>query len=188
MTGELRYTLRVVRWAPLAAVLAFAVGIGTLLRLGDVNVPSQLSVAIIGAIAASVALSLDDPAHALINAVPVGARRRIGLRIAFIGPVAIVGWLLLGALGRWAFETPLQSVGARALIALTVAGIATTVVARHRRPEGAATVGAAVALGWALSLNIARDGIVTDMSTVWIRSPWTVVVAALAVAVLATRR
>ncbi len=174
VTDQLRYTVRVVHWAPLGVVIAVAVAVGAILRVGDGDMSGQLSVAIIGGIAAAVALSLDDPAHKLLSAVPVGVRRRLALRVAFVVPTAIVGWVLIDALAGWVFDRPIGGPGVSALLALTIVGVAATVVAQRRSPERAASIGASIALGWALSITLTGEGILGDVSSAWIHHPWIV--------------
>lgn len=174
MTDQLRYTVRVVHWAPLGAVIAVAVAVGAILRVGDGDISGQLSVAIIGAIAAAVALSLDDPAHKTLSALPVGVRRRLALRVAFVAPTAIIGWVLIDALAGWAFDRPIDGPGVSALLALTIVGIAVTVVAQRHSPERAASIGASIALGWALSITLVDEGTLGDMSSAWTHHPWIV--------------
>lgn len=188
MIDQLRYTARLVRWPPLGVVTLIALALGTTLRVGSAAMPTQLGVAVIGAIAASVALSLHDPAWELLGPVPISVGRRTALRVALAGPVALASWLVLNGLGRWISGTDLEHIETMGLVALIAAGVAATVFAHHRRPDDAATIGASVVLGWALTGTLAPEGPIADVSEAWIRQPWAVAALASTVAVLAARR
>jgi len=184
---QLRYTVRLVHWSPMAIVAAVALALGTVAELGGAHLPAALAVAVIGGVAASVALSLDDPAHALLRPLPIGLGRRMAWRVAVAAPIALAGWLALDHFGTWSAEPALGGTGMNALVALTTTGVAVVLVAHRRRPDAAAAVGAAAALGWAL-LHLLPLGPLADPATVWMGHPWAVTALASTVALLAARR
>lgn len=184
----IRYTVRAMSWVPLAVAAtvatAIVVGLGLLAR----PVPDHSVVLLGGAFAAAVALSLDDPAHALVAPMPVGPRRRVVLRTGLAGGAAVAMWLLLSVLERWLGDAPSTSPGIRGVVALAVVGVAVTVVAARWFPDVAAPIGAAVAFGWALGTNIVPDDALLGLTTAWIAHSTAVTGLGVVGVFVATRR
>lgn len=184
----IRYTVRAMAWAPLAIAATIATAIVIGLGLLGRPLPADSVVLLGGAFAAAVALSLDDPAHALVAAMPVGPRRRVLLRAGLAGGVAATAWLLLTGIERWLGDAPLAAPGIRGVIALAAVGVAVTVAMARRSPDLAASVGAAVAFGWALSTNIVPNGALLGLSTAWIAHTSAVTGLGAIGVIVATRR
>ena len=145
-----------------------------LLHFAERGASTSLAAAVVGALAATVALGLDDPAHALLAPVPVGARHRIGVRVALVVPVAVLGVVGFDAVtGAHSAAT-----GIAQLLALAATAVAVAVVAGSFRPDAAPTLGAAVALGWSLSAALVPEGVLGDLASLWYRHPWLVVAVA----------
>ena len=184
----IRYTMRAMRWTPLAiagcgaGVVVFGLGL-----LGR-PVPAFALALFGGAVAGAVALSLDDPAYALVAAMPVGPRRRVGLRAVLAGSVAVGAWLVLSVVGTRVADVSFAAVGLRALIALMAAAVAVTAIVLRVRPDVAASIGAAVGFGWALSTNIVPDDALLGLSTAWIAHTSAVTGLGAIVVYVATRR
>lgn len=187
MTGFVVNTARALRWGPPAIVVGVGVVSGAALRLGGTGAMPSMAALMAGAMAATVALSLDDPAHALLAAVPIGPRRQAVLRVAISGPVALAGWLLFQAADP-RDTAAAGGLGVPALLALIGAGVATAMLVRPRRPDAAAAAGAAVALGWALAPVVLGRGMLYDVTTAWARYPWAVLAGAAVVITVDRRR
>ena len=184
MSDEVRYTIRALPWAAILPLGLGATALAVLLHLADRGASTSLPAAVVGALAATVALGLDDPAHALLAPVPVGARHRIGVRVALVVPVAVLGVVGYDAVtGAHSVDT-----GIAQLLALAATAIAVAAFVRSYRPDAAPTFGAAVALGWSMSATLVPDGVLGDLSSLWYRHPWFVVAVATIGFALAPRR
>jgi hypothetical protein len=184
VSDELRYTIRALPWAAILPLGLGATALAVQLHLADRGASASLAAAVVGALAATVALGLDDPAHALLAPVPVEARHRIGARVALVLPVAVLGVVGFDAVtGAHSAIT-----GIAQFLALAMTAIAVVAIARPYRPDAAPTLGAAVALGWSLSATLVPDGALGDLASLWYRHPWLVVAAAGLGFALAPRR
>lgn len=160
---------------------------GAVLRLGGAGGGPSLAALLAGGLAAAVALSTDDAAHALLEAQPVSLRRRALARVALVSPPAVAGWLVCIAVGG-ASTVPSGGVGVPAFVALAGTGVAAAVVVQRRRPDVAAAAGAAVVLAWAFAPIVFDRGMVGDAAGLWARHPAPVLVGVCAAFLVGSRR
>ena len=139
-------------------------------------------------LAATALLAFDDPAHALLAAVPTSIRRRHARRVVLVGTCLAVVWCAVALVGGRMFDTWPAS-AAICLAALFTTGLATMVICERRRPDVAATVGAVVPVVWVVgSRMFPSTGIVQPLADLWLEHPWPVVVTASALAFVAADR
>ena len=184
-------TRRAMRWRPMAAVTT---GIGAaVLALWAAGAPPIAAVPpvamVVALLVASAALALDDPAHALVAAVPIGFGRRVAHRVAWLVPATFAG---LVSVGWVASRADMVSKPGRILptaAALGAIAVATHILVARRRPDVAASVAAVVPVGWVV-LGSSPSGIATveTLSRLWLDHPWTVCASASTLAVIAARR
>ena len=173
-------TARAIRWAPAAAVAGLLVAVAVLAGTADRPADMVLAIAATG-LAATVVAGLQDPASALLAAVPVSAMRRRVLRLVLLGAPALAVWSLLVAL-----STTADDPGPGPLLALTACGVAVAVWAppRHAVVLAAATPVVLFTLRQALPL----DGAVADAVALWWTNPWWVLGLALLICAAGRRR
>jgi hypothetical protein len=173
-------TARAIRWAPGAAVAGLLVSVVLLAGTGDRPVDIVLAVAATG-LAATVVAGLQDPAAALLAAVPVSAMRRRVLRLVLLGAPALgVWWLLVG------LSTTADDPGPGPLLALTSCGVAVAVWAPARY---AVVLGAAAPVVlFALRQVVPFEGTASDVVGWWRTDPWWVLAAATLLCVAGRRR
>lgn len=174
----LRPTIRLTPWWPLLATTCTGVLIGRLLALGDGSPAAPAAALVTGALAATVAATLDDRCHALLAAVPTGPARRLLHRLVVVVPAATVGWSLSA-------HSTAPAPGVAAWAALAAAAVAAGACAGRRRPELAAAAGGAVAVGWPVLPLIAPSAL-GPVTASWSEHPVGVLALALAVTVAAT--
>jgi hypothetical protein len=181
-------TRRVIRWRPLLCAPVWLLVVGALLRNGnvaDIRTPVWCA---LGVLSAAALLAFDDPAHALLAAVPTTVRRRHARRLALVGSCLAVCWGFVAVGGERTFDAWPSSAGVR-LLALFATGMAAMVMCERRRPDVAATVGAVVPLVWAVGGQaIPASGIVRSVADLWLVHPWAVVVVASSLAFVAADR
>ena len=176
----LRPTVRLTPWAPVAVAALAGALVGQLLAATGAGPVGPLAVLLAGALAASVAVVLDDPCHALLAAVPTGVGTRLVRRLLVLAPAAVAGWSLVAAsVGR--------APGVAALIALASAALAVGLVTARTRPELSAAAGGAVAVSWSVSPLIAPPAL-EPLASLWLDRPAPVLAAAVLAALAAVRR
>lgn len=171
-------TARTVRWVPGAALAGLLVVSAALARYADRPADVVLVIAAAG-LAATVVAGLQDPAAALLAAVPVSAMRRRLVRLAVVGTPALVVWWLLDSVST------AQLSGPEPLLALTATGVAVAVWAPPRR---AVLLGAATPVALFALHQVAPAGTASDVVAWWLTDPWWVLAAATLVCVAGRRR
>ena len=183
-------TRRAMRWRPLAAVTT---GIGAavlaLWAAGAPPIADPPVAMVVALLVAAAALALDDPAHALVAAVPIGFGRRVAHRVAWLVPATFAG---LVSVGWVASRADMVSEPGRILATAAALGsvaVATHMLVARRRPDLAASVAAVVPAGWVVT-GSSPSGIasVETLSRLWLDHPWTVCACASTLAVIAARR
>lgn len=176
-------TVRLVRWSSLLAPIVVAAILSVGLGLAGSDVPMPIVLFVAAAVAAAAPASLDDPAHDLVVALPVGRRRRIVHRLVVVVPAIVATWALAGPVlfrGRGGWIDTLAPLGA--LVAL---GVSAATIAARTRQDTAAAIGVAVPLIIVMPHSFLvperRVGQLTDL---WLDHPWpTIGVASLVAAV-----
>ncbi len=151
VTQSFRATVAVTPLRPLAVVTAGLVAVAVAASWRLQEAPDVLVMAAPGALAAGVALGLDDEAFRLVGPVPTTAIARLGLRLSVLIPAllaSVVGLLIAHEL---LFARTLRAPSAGAVSALVAAAIAVEVWWSRFRPEGAAEAAAVVVVTWSLS-------------------------------------
>jgi hypothetical protein len=152
-------TRRAMRWRP---VLATTSGIGTVvLAMWAAGAPPAAEQPVMIAVAvliAAAALGLDDPAHALVAAAPVGFGRRLAHRLAWLGPIALGCLLGIGWVVALLDVAPVSGQILAPAAALASLAVVTHVLVTRRRPDVAASAAAVVPAVWVtLGVSTSRD-------------------------------
>jgi hypothetical protein len=171
-------TARTVGWLPGAALVGLLVVSAALARYADRPADVVLVIAA-AALAATVVTGLQDPAAALLAAVPVSAMRRRLVRLAVVGTPALAVWWLLDSLSL------AQPYGPGPLLALTATGVAVAVWAPARH---AVLLGAATPVALFTLRQVAPAGRTSDVVAWWLTDPWWVLAAATLLCVAGRRR
>lgn len=171
-------TARTVRWGPGAALAGLLVASAALTRYADRPADLVLMIAAAG-LAATVVATLQDPADALLAAVPVSAMRRRLVRLAVVGTPALAVWWLLDSLST------AQLSGPGPLLALAATGVAVAVWAPSRR---AVLLGAATPVALFALRQVTPTGTASDVVAWWLTDPWWVLAAATLLCVAGRRR
>ena len=148
-----RPTFKATALRPLVTVTAGLISIGIVASWRSARAPDLFGIGV-GALAAAVALGLDDEANTMLRSSPTNALTRLVHRLAILVPALIVATatLLVGDRILFAERSPLPS--ASALVALVAAGIAVEVWWSRRRPDSAAEGAAIVVTAWALAPSL----------------------------------
>jgi hypothetical protein len=179
-----RPTVRLVPWAALLLPLAAGTSLARLLGAADLDPPQLLALVVVAALAAAVALALDDPARELTATLPVGPRHRAAQRLALAGPIGLGAWTV--ASRSLLPGTALSEVVGLAA-SLSAVAVAAAVVAERSRP------GAGSAVGAATPLAVVTVGVLLDARAgaspleLWAEHPWAIAATAVAVAAAAMR-
>ena len=138
---------------------------------------------------AAAALALDDPAHALLAAVPVGSGRRLVHRLAWLAPITLGGLLAIGWIAERLDVAPVSGQMLAPATALGSLSVVTHVLVMKWRPDVAASAAAVVpAVLVTLGVSTSRDALGGTLAHLWLDRPWAVVACAAAVVVGASRR
>ncbi len=136
-----------------------------------------------GALAAAVALGLDDDANSMLRSSPTNALARLAHRLAILVPAVFAATIMLLVADRVLFaeRSPLPSASASA--ALVAAGIAVDVWWGRRRPDTAAEGAATFVMAWVLAASLVPDvRIVERVARAWeLDASWVLVVSVVVV-------
>ena len=157
VTQSLRATIAVTPLRPLAAVTAGLAAVAMVASWRLPNVPDVLVMAAPGALAAGLALGLDDEGFRFIRVMPTTALTRLGLRLSVLIPVLIAATASLLVAGGVLFDAPVDAPSLGAVSALVAAAVAVEVWWSRPRPETAAEGAAAVVVAWSLSATMLPD-------------------------------
>jgi hypothetical protein len=171
-------TARAIRWLPAAVLAGLLVAVSALARQAGRPADVVLAIAAAG-LAAVVVAGLQDPAEALLAAVPVSVMRRRVLRLALLGTPALAVWWLLASL------TPVEASGPGPLLALTACGVVVAVWAPQRR---ALLLAASTPVALLVLHQVAPDGTASEVLAWWLTDPWWVLAGATLVCVAGRRR
>jgi hypothetical protein len=171
-------TARAVRWAPGTALAGLLVASAALARYADRPADLVLAIAAAG-LAATVVAGLQDPAAALLEALPASAMRRRVLRLAVVGAPALAVWWLVDSLST------ARPSGPEPLLALTAIGVAVAVWAPPRR---GVLLGASTPVALFTLHQVVPSGTASDVIAWWLTDPWWVLAAATVLCVVGRRR
>ncbi|MGA9278038.1 hypothetical protein [Ilumatobacter sp.] len=182
-TQSIRATVSVTPLGPLAAITTGLVTIGAVMSWRSSQVPDVLATVAPGALAAGVALGLDDEGFRFIRALPTTASARLMLRLVVLLPAAMISVTMLLIARAWFFDQHAGSVSPAAVSALIGTAIAIAVCWARHRPESAAEAGAAVVVVWTLAEAYVPDiAVFRSAASAWHTDPF----AVLGVAVVLT--
>lgn len=155
------------------AVMALLVSIDSRAPITPWLGPLMLGILVAGAI-----LALDDPAHDLLAAVPVHQGQRLTHRLALLVPLVAASVVALTRLvALLEVDSDLATMVG---VALASVGLLTNVTWSRRRPESAATAGAALPLAWVVWATVTPSGQpFASLAHLIIRHPEPLVAAAL---------
>ncbi len=172
-TESWRPTFKATPLGPLVAVTSGLILIGIVASWRSARAPDLFSVGA-GALAAAVALGLDDDANTMLRSSPTDALDRLAHRLAILLPAlfAASGTLLVADRVLFAERSPLPSLSSFA--ALVAAGIAVEVWWRRHRPDTAGEAAATFVMAWVLAGSLVSDvWIVEGVAAAWqLDAPW----------------
>lgn len=162
-----RHTARAVTWSPLGG--GVVVGVGVIVAAAGASTDPLLGLAA-ATVAAGALAGLQDPAAALLAAVPTSPARRRAHRLALLIPATALAWVGLLLAARlddgWQSGWPVGP-----LAALLMTGIAVATWA----PAGWAVPAAVtVSLAWALLERVVTPELAGGWLTEWVVSVWMV--------------
>jgi hypothetical protein len=183
-------TRRAMRWRPLFAT---ASGIGiVMLALWEIGAPpiaESPAMIAVAAVFAAAALALDDPAHALLAAAPIGFGRRLAHRLAWLGPAVLVCLLGVGWVAGHSGVAPISGRMLAPAAALGSLVVVTHVLVARRRPDVAASASAMAPAVWVtLAMSTPNDAWGGTVAHLWLDRPWAVVGCAAAGVAIEIRR
>ena len=186
ITESWRPTLRATPLRPLVVVTGGLIVIAIVTSWRSARAPDLFGIGA-AALAAAVALGLDDEANTMLRSSPTNALTRLLHRLAILVPALIVATatLLVGERILFAERSPLPS--ASALVALVAAGIAVEVWWSRRRPDSAAEGAAIVVAAWALAPSLVPGGWIVDrLGRAWQTDALLVLLVSLVLVVVGT--
>jgi len=181
-----RPTFKATALRPLVTVTAGLISIGIVASWRSARAPDLFGIGA-AALAAAVALGLDDEANTMLRSSPTNALTRLLHRLAILVPALIVATatLLVGERILFAERSPLPS--ASALVALVAAGIAVEVWWSRRRPDSAAEGAAIVVTAWALAPSLVPGVWIVDrLGRAWQTDALLVLLVSLVLVVVGT--
>ena len=183
MAADLRERLRL---RPLVMVTGGLIVIGIVASWRSARAPDLFGIGA-AALAAAVALGLDDEANTMLRSSPTKALTRLVHRLAILVPALIVATatLLVADRALFAERSPLPS--ASALVALVAAGIAVEVWWSRRRPDSAAEGAAIVVMAWVLAPSLVPGVWIVDrLGRAWQTDALLVLLVSLVLVVVGT--
>ena len=164
-----RHTAHAVSWSPLGTGIVLLVGAGAALSAAGASADPLVGLAA-ATLAAGALAGLNDPAAALLAAVPTSSARRRAHRLALLVPAALAGWAGLLVVARlddgWQAGWP---VGPLAALLMTGVAVATWAPAGWSVPAAVT-----VPLAWALVERLVSAELVGRWLTEWVLSVWIV--------------
>ncbi|HUV18739.1 MAG TPA: hypothetical protein VMW33_09695 [Ilumatobacteraceae bacterium] len=178
LTESRRATFRATPLRPLVVITAGLTLVAIVTSWRSARAPDLFGIGA-GALAAAVALGLDDEANTMLRSSPTNALARLVHRLAILVPALFGATAVLLVAERVLFteRSPLPS--ASAFAALVAAGIAVEVWWGRRRPETAAEGAATFVMAWLLAASLVPDVWIAERVTrAWeLDSPWVLVVS-----------
>ena len=172
-TESWRPTFRATPLRPLVVVTTGLILVAIVASWRSARAPDLFGIGA-GALAAAVALGLDDEANTMLRSSPTNALARLVHRLAILVPALLVATATLLVADRVLFaeRSPLPS--APAFAALVAAGIAVEVWWARRRPETSAEGAATFVMAWVLAASLVPDvWIVERVARAWeLDAPW----------------
>jgi len=183
-------TRRAMRWRPFLAAAAGVLAVVVALGAADAPAAAEpLVLVLVAMLVGSAALALDDPAHSLVAAAPVGFTRRLAHRVAWLGPALIGCACAIGWVGLQFDAIPNTADALAWCVALGSIALATHVLVARTRPELAAAAAAATPAAWVVVLlSTSGGGSFASAVQRSLDRPWTIVCCAAVVLVIASRR
>ncbi len=183
-TQSFRATASITPLEPLVSIAAGLVAVAVVMSWRMSETPDLLLTAAPGALAAGVALGLDDEGFRFIRTMPTTALARLGLRLAVLLPVLVVATASLFVFERMLFDHPGITPSATALGALVAAGVAIEVGVSRNRPENAAEVAAGAVMAWAVAESLVPNVLgLQTLAGAWHTHALAVIGASLVVAI-----
>jgi hypothetical protein len=168
-----RPTIRATPLRPIGVVMIVMMAIGVIASWRSARAPDLMDVGA-GALAAALALGLDDEANTMLRSSPTAALVRLAHRLAVLVPALVAATVALIVADRFLFaeRSPLPSISSFA--ALVAAGIAVEVWWSRRRPETSAQGAATFVMAWVLAVSLVPDvWILGRVALAWQRdAPW----------------
>jgi putative intracellular protease/amidase len=167
ITESWRSTFRATPLRPLVVVTGGLIVIAIVTSWRSARAPDLFGIGA-AALAAAVALGLDDEANTMLRSSPTNALARVVHRLAILVPALCAATVTLLVADRVLFaeRSPLPS--ASALAALVAAGIAVEVWWGRRRPETSAEGAATFVMAWVLAASLVPDvWIVERIARAW---------------------
>lgn len=186
VTESWRPTLRATPLRPLVVVTGGLIVIAIVTSWRSARAPDLFGIGA-AALAAAVALGLDDEANTMLRSSPTNALARLAHRLAILVPALLAATVTLLVANRTLFAERSSLPSASALAALVVAGIAVEVWWGRRRPETSAEGAATFVMAWVLAASLVPDvWILERVARAWeLDAPW-VLVASVMVALAGT--
>lgn len=183
-TQSFRATASITPLEPLASITAGLVAVAVVMSWRMSATPDLLLSAAPGALAAGVALGLDDEGFRFIRTMPTPPLARLALRLTLLLPVLVVSTTSLLVFERVLFDHPGITPSASALGALVAAGIAIDVVVSRYRPESAAELAAGAVVAWAVADSLVPNMVgVKTLAGAWHNDALAVLAASIVIAI-----
>jgi hypothetical protein len=176
LTESWRPTFRATPLRPLVVVTAGLILIAIVTSWRSAHAPDLFGIGA-GALAAAVALGLDDDANSMLRSSPTNALARLVHRLAILVSALFAATLILLGADRVLFAERSSLPSASSFAALVAAGVAVEVWWGRRRPETAAEGAATFVMAWVLAASLVPDvWIVERVARAWeLDAPWVLV-------------
>jgi hypothetical protein len=185
-TESWRPTCRATSLRPLVVVTAGLILVAVVASWRSARAPDLFGIGA-GALAAAVALGLDDDANSMLRSSPTNALARLAHRLAILVPALFAATIMLLVADRLLFTERSPLPPASAFAALVAAGIAVEVWWTRRRPDTAAEGAATLVMAWVLAASLVPDvWIVERVARAWELDAPGVLVASIVLALAGT--
>ena len=178
LTESWRPTFRASPLRPLVVVTAGLILMAIVASWRSARAPDLFGIGA-GALAAAVALGLDDEAHTMLRSSPTNALTRLGHRLAILVPALFAATVILLVADRVLFTERSSLLPPAAFVALVATGITVEVWWSRHRPDTAAEGAATFVMAWVLAASLVPDvWIVERVARAWeLDAPWVLVVS-----------